>query len=201
MAAYSRTLDEYATTASHEMVSAKKEQAQTRIETFKTELSEMRTEFDRLKKVRSDTVYEASRSELITRRVHGHSRTLSQENGSDPTSLSENPYGGPPLQSQAQYTDYTREEGIAREHASLGRVGAQLDEFLERGKLVLENLGEQKEMLKATRRKIYGVANTLGISTDTIRMVERRAAADKRIFYGGIFLLLVSFYYVLRWFG
>lgn len=192
-------MDEYATSASQEIVPAKKEQAHARLEKFKSDLHDMRAELERLKKVRAESVYEASRSELITRRVHGHARSLSQENGSDPSSLSENPYTGP-IQ-QPQYTDYSRAEGLSREQATLGRVGDQLDEFLERGKLVLENLGEQREMLKATRRRIYGVANTLGISTDTIRMVERRATADKRFFYGGIVVLLVCFYYILRWFG
>jgi len=38
----------------------------------------------------------------------------------------------------------------------------------------LQNLGEQKAMLKNTQRKLYSVANTLGVSRDTIRMVERR---------------------------
>lgn len=95
----------------------------------------------------------------------------------------------------------SRNDGLARERDTLGRAGAQLDEFLERGKLVLGDLGEQRELLKSTQRKIYSVANTLGISNDTIRMVERRATQDKRIFYGGIFVMLVCFYYILKWFG
>lgn len=88
-----------------------------------------------------------------------------------------------------------------RERDTLGRAGAQLDEFLERGKLVLGDLGEQRELLKSTQRRIYSVANTLGISNDTIRMVERRATQDKRIFYGGIAFMLFCFYYILNWFG
>jgi len=64
---------------------------------------------------------------------------------------------------------------------------------------VLQNLGEQKAMLKNTQRKLYSVANTLGISRDTIRMIERRAAQDKWIFYGGVVVFLVFCYFVLRW--
>jgi hypothetical protein len=51
---------------------------------------------------------------------------------------------------------------------------------------VLGNLGAQKDMLKNTQRKLYSVANTLGVSGDTIRMVERRAKQDKWIFWGGV---------------
>ena len=63
----------------------------------------------------------------------------------------------------------------------------------------LGDLGDQREMLKGTQRKLYSVANTLGISGDTIRMVERRARQDKWIFWTGVVVLFVFCYFVLRW--
>lgn len=48
---------------------------------------------------------------------------------------------------------------------------------------MLADLGEQREILKGTQRRLYSVANTLGVSGDTIRMVERRARQDKWIFW------------------
>lgn len=65
---------------------------------------------------------------------------------------------------------------------------AQLDEYLERGRAVLGDLGQQREMLKGTQRKLYSVANTLGVSGDTIRMVERRAKQDKWIFWSAVLI-------------
>lgn len=204
MTTFTRTLDEYSTTANQEIVPEKKQQAQTRIEGFRNELKETREEFNRLKQVRSESVYESNRAELIERRVHGGGTRHS----GDDSILSENPYGGGSSSngiggsgSGSMYSNMSRTDGLARERDMLGRAGDQLDEFLERGKLVLENLGEQREMLKNTRRRIYSVANTLGISNETIRMVERRATQDKKIFYGGIFILIVCFYYILKWFG
>jgi len=55
-------------------------------------------------------------------------------------------------------------------------------------------------MLKNTQRRLYNVGNTLGISGDTIRMVERRAKQDKWIFWGGVITFFVFCYLVLRWF-
>ena len=55
----------------------------------------------------------------------------------------------------------------------MSQTNAQLDEYLERGRAVLGDLGQQREMLKGTQKRLYGVANTLGISGETIRMVER----------------------------
>lgn len=54
-------------------------------------------------------------------------------------------------------------------------------------------------MLKGTQRKLYSVANTLGISGDTIRMVERRAKQDKWIFWAGVVIFVIFVYLVLRW--
>lgn len=60
----------------------------------------------------------------------------------------------------------------------MSQTNAQLDEYLERGRAVLGNLGEQREMLKGTQKRLYGVANTLGVSGETIRMVERVSAVS-----------------------
>lgn len=67
----------------------------------------------------------------------------------------------------------------------MSSTNAALDEYLERGRAVLGDLGEQREMLKGTQKKLYTVANTLGVSGDTIRMVERRSKQDKWIFWAG----------------
>lgn len=64
---------------------------------------------------------------------------------------------------------------------------------------MLGDLGQQREILKGTQKRLYGVANTLGISGDTIRMVERRAKQDKWIFWGGVVVFFAFCYLVLRY--
>jgi hypothetical protein len=80
---------------------------------------------------------------------------------------------------------------VPRENAFFKHTSDQLDEFLNRGRDVLGDLGQQREMLKGTQRRLYTVANTLGISGDTIRMVERRAKQDKWIFWTGVVVFFV----------
>lgn len=81
--------------------------------------------------------------------------------------------------------EYTREQHAFREQTFMSTTNAALDEYLERGRAVLGDLGQQREMLKGTQKKLYSVANTLGVSGDTIRMVERRARQDKWVFWVG----------------
>ena len=69
---------------------------------------------------------------------------------------------------------------------------------MERGRAVLGDLGQQREMLKGTRRRLLSVANTLGVSGDTIRMVERRARQDRWVFWGGVVVFFGFCWLVIR---
>jgi Golgi SNAP receptor complex protein 2 len=110
-----------------------------------------------------------------------------------------NRYGANSLPAYAPPVDATNESHAFREQSFFQQASTQMDEFLERGADVLGNLGQQKDMLKNTQRKLYSVGNTLGISGDTIRMVERRARQDKWIFWGGVVVFFLFCYLVLRW--
>lgn len=80
----------------------------------------------------------------------------------------------------------------------MNKTSEQLDEFLDRGRAVLGDLGNQRDMLKGTQKRLYSVANTLGISGDTIRMVERRAKQDKWIFWAGVVVFFLFCWLVLH---
>lgn len=82
--------------------------------------------------------------------------------------------------------DYTRETHALREQNFFASTNTALDEYIARGQAVLGDLGSQREMLKGTQKRLYSVANTLGVSGDTIRMIERRAKQDKWIFWAGV---------------
>lgn len=52
-----------------------------------------------------------------------------------------------------------------------------------------------------TRTRLLSAANTLGLSRDTIQFIERRTKGDFYILIGGGTFTLVSFYFILKWFG
>lgn len=49
-----------------------------------------------------------------------------------------------------------------------------MDDFIAQGRAVLDNLVDQREMLKGTQRRLLDAANTLGLSRDVIGWIERR---------------------------
>jgi Golgi SNAP receptor complex protein 2 len=95
--------------------------------------------------------------------------------------------------------DATRESHALREQQFFASTHSALDDYIARGQAVLGDLNQQREMLKSTQRKLYSVGNTLGISGDTIRMIERRAREDKWIFGGGVVVFFVFCWLVLHY--
>ena len=186
--------------AKKELVPAKQEKAHERIRNFKNELSEYRQTLDHLKRDREESATAQNRTELFGRRPH-HAAT--PENPYAQSQLAHNsPFApsnkGGPLSTGAAPQEQTREQHAFREQNFMSSTNAALDEYLERGRAVLGDLGQQRDMLKGTQKKLYSVANTLGISGDTIRMVERRAKQDKWIFWAGVVIFFLFCWMVLH---
>jgi Golgi SNAP receptor complex protein 2 len=95
--------------------------------------------------------------------------------------------------------DVTRESHALREQSFMANTHTALDEYLARGQAVLGELADNREILKGTQKRLYSVANTLGISGDTIRMVERRAKQDKWIFGVGVVVFFTFCWLVLHY--
>lgn len=95
--------------------------------------------------------------------------------------------------------DHTRETHALREQTFFANTHSALDEYLARGQAVLGDLGQQREILKGTQKRLYSVANTLGVSGDTIRMIERRAKQDKWIFWAGVVIFFGFCWLVLHY--
>lgn len=75
-----------------------------------------------------------------------------------------------------------------------------VDDLLQSGAGILESLRDQRGTLKGAHRRLYDVANTLGLSNTTMRLIERRAYQDKFILFGGmlftlIVIVLIVFYF------
>ncbi|KAI3330386.1 V-snare-domain-containing protein [Ustulina deusta] len=192
LTAFSRTLDEYSALAKQELNPAKQEKAHERLRNFRNELTEFRAQADVLKAQREDAAHDQSRSELLGRRPfttstpeNPYANAPASASTSSPTTVPTNRYGSGGQMSMGS-GDYTREAHAMREQNFFASTNTALDEYIARGQAVLGDLGAQRDMLKNTQRRLYSVANTLGVSGDTIRMIERRAKQDKWIFWAGV---------------
>ncbi|KAK2606021.1 Protein transport protein bos1 [Conoideocrella luteorostrata] len=202
LSSFSKTTDEYNHLARQEIVPKKQEEAFERVKRFREDLSDFRSQIDGLRKAREDGQHQTNRAELLGRRPYNATPENPYANTNTPTSV--NPPFQHRNQSQAgeQMTtgsaDEMREAHAFREQNFFANTHSALDEYIARGQAVLGDLGQQREMLKNTQKKIYNVGNTLGISGDTIRMVERRARQDKWLFLGGVIVFFTFCWLVLH---
>lgn len=67
-----------------------------------------------------------------------------------------------------------REFRALDEHSFIQNTDSRLDEFLAQGREVLDNLVDQRNVLKGTQRRILNAANTLGLSREVIGWIEKR---------------------------
>ncbi|KAF2861572.1 hypothetical protein K470DRAFT_214542 [Piedraia hortae CBS 480.64] len=201
LTAFSRTLDEYQKSIDIELVPSKVEKSRSRIAQFKEDLASFRTQFAAAKAEREQQQLENNRSALF---AESSRRRVGEHATDGGASLAENPYSDAAVRERVygaagRSAMITQQELASREQSFFSNTNRALDEYLERGRAVLGDLSDQKGVLKGTQRKLYSVGTTLGISGDTIRMVERRARSDKWIFWGCVVIFVVFVYLVLRY--
>ncbi|EPS36574.1 hypothetical protein H072_9827 [Dactylellina haptotyla CBS 200.50] len=181
LASFNRTIDDYDAMAKRELIPAKQEKAKERVKNFRTQYSEFKDQFDKLKNQREEADTLSNRNELSGRRGHSSATPDNPYSYSTPPAAANRPAGSTAFGAPLTSSNLTRESHALHEQTFLSRTNDALDEFLARGRAVQEELAMNKLTLKDTQRRLYTVANTLGISGDTIRMIERRAKEDNAL--------------------
>uniref|UniRef100_U5EZ35 Putative golgi snap receptor complex member n=1 Tax=Corethrella appendiculata TaxID=1370023 RepID=U5EZ35_9DIPT len=88
--------------------------------------------------------------------------------------------------------DYSLQHNTAMNNANRG-----VDEMLWTGNSVLENLRSQRETLKGARGRIMNIGNTLGLSNQTMKMIERRVVEDKYVMIGGMVVTTLIIFLII----
>uniref|UniRef100_A0A1L8DUP4 Putative golgi snap receptor complex member n=1 Tax=Nyssomyia neivai TaxID=330878 RepID=A0A1L8DUP4_9DIPT len=78
--------------------------------------------------------------------------------------------------------DYSVQHHNAMQNAHRG-----VDDMISSGSNILDNLRGQRETLKGAQKRIMDIGNTLGLSNQTMRMIEKRVREDKFVLFGGMF--------------
>jgi len=87
---------------------------------------------------------------------------------------------------------------LVDEGASLGRSLNEVTDMLESGKGSLGELKAQRKRMTGVQGALADMADTLGISSSVMRIVQRRDVTDRYIVYGGMALTLIVMYLCWR---
>jgi golgi SNAP receptor complex member 2 len=206
LAAMHRTIDDYDSMAKREIIKAKQEKAQMRVQKFRTDYVEFRNQFETLKAQVSAEKEATQRAELTTStslaspsaNTRQRFQTTYPPNSTlHPELVSESPFRG----SSPQPGFTLREQHTLNEHSFIQQTESRLDEFLVQGREVLDNLRDQRNILKGTQRRILDSANTLGLSRDVIGWIERRSTQDMYIFFAGAIVTFLCFFLIWKYLG
>jgi len=96
-------------------------------------------------------------------------------------------------------TDAVAVDAFLAERASLTRSHAVMDDITAAAENVLGSLKLQRNTLKTVHRKVLDVGSALGMSTNIMRLIERRTTGDKILVYGGMIIVTLLLVLVLRW--
>ena len=86
------------------------------------------------------------------------------------------------------------------EHDKLLNAHRNIDELLTSGSNIIGSLRDQRGTLTGVRRRMGELANTLGLSSSIMGLIEKRIYSDKILLFGGMFIftacILLFMYYL-----
>ena len=85
-------------------------------------------------------------------------------------------------------------------HSRLHDSHREIDNIIDAGSNVFDNLRQQRMTLKGAHKKILDLANTLGLSNTVMRLIEKRNYQDKYILFGGMVVTCVIMFLIWRYF-
>ncbi|KAI0363133.1 V-snare-domain-containing protein, partial [Pilatotrama ljubarskyi] len=199
LAAMHWTVEDYDSMAKREIIKAKQEKAMMRIQKFRADYADLRAQFEQIKSereasTRAELLSSASSSTTPLTPAPGDTRRRYMAGQQPPTDeVSESPFRGvTPLPMNGALN----EQHALREHSFIQNTDSRLDEFIAQGQAVLDDLVDQRNVLKGTQRRLLDAANTLGLSRDVIGWIERRSTQDMYIFFAGAVVTFICFFLI-----
>jgi Golgi SNAP receptor complex protein 2 len=74
-----------------------------------------------------------------------------------------------------------------------------IDDYVSLGENLVNDLRQQGDMLKRGRKRVLDTANTLGLSSNVIRYIEKRSNQDKIIFWICIIVTVFIIYLIVHY--
>ncbi|OQV16280.1 putative Golgi SNAP receptor complex member 2 [Hypsibius exemplaris] len=107
------------------------------------------------------------------------------------TDFSKLPNGG--------HTAIQIQDSELRHHSLMKNVNKSVDNLLDNGMEILNNLRVQGSSLKNIKSRVLDIGTKLGLSTTVMKMIERRGVQDQYFLYAGIVVSLLIMF-ALYWY-
>lgn len=95
---------------------------------------------------------------------------------------------------EATHVQITKEALAEREERTLGYAESRIGDYISIGSSTLDSLRTQRSLLKGAQRRVLDAGTSLGISQSLMRIIHRRTAQDRYVFYGGLVVVFLVIY-------
>ncbi|RKO97577.1 hypothetical protein CXG81DRAFT_25113 [Caulochytrium protostelioides] len=180
--------------ARREMTTVKREKVQARAAKLRDEQAQLRSRYDALRSRYDEALAQQQRHALLGSGAGGQQNDIDRRWNAQAPGANGQQNGNPEA-------TILMMDGLLHEHNVLQNTGDRLDDYIGMGRQALEELYEQRSMLKGTQRRLLDIANSLGLSTTLIRYIERRSRQDQWFFWGGVVACLFGFYLIVHFIG
>ena len=89
-------------------------------------------------------------------------------------------------------------QDLAEESTSLATSQNMVGDLLMSGQAQLNSLIDQRRRMRGVKKMVLNIGNTLGLSSQTMRMIENRDENDMYLVFAGMFVTCIVIYIV--WF-
>ncbi|GAV03566.1 hypothetical protein RvY_13965 [Ramazzottius varieornatus] len=103
--------------------------------------------------------------------------------------------------SRDAHTAIKMHDADARYQSSLRNVNRSVDNIMDTGREVLNNLRIQRSTLSSARSRMLDIGQKLGLSTSLMKMIERRSLQDQYFLYAGIVITLLLMFAMYWYFA
>lgn len=179
LTALAKTLNDLEEMVKREVNMEKKTAYKDRLSTIKKETEVLKARFNEMKQAQRDR----DKQQLLA-------TTGSAYRGATPSDTT-----------SSQHQQLTEALLREKESRTLDTAGTRMDEMLFLGQSTLESLRSQRGILKSTHRRLLDGLTHMGVSKNIIRVIERKSAQDKWIFWGGVCLTLTVIYMCWKYFS
>lgn len=94
---------------------------------------------------------------------------------------------------------FRKQTSLSIENDILRSTESNLNDFISMGENTLERLKAQRLTLKGVQRRVMDSVSTLGLGRSVMKVISRRTAQDRWIFWAGIIVIFLVFYLCWRY--
>lgn len=187
MTTLQKTSNDLTEIARNEITSIQRDKASAWAESIRLDCARLRGQYDEQRKIEQERRDRIDRTTLLQ---GGASNSFNRRQSNAPDGSSST------VPSSILTMDY-----MLRERGTIQNSRKAVNDYVDISRNALQDLYEQRELLKGSQRKILNVANSLGLSSTVIKYIEQRTATDNYILFGGLLFTCILMYLIVKYLG